>query len=268
MGIFCHVKLFARVLIINYNSGYSLTVPFKMLTNIKNNRLIFSDVETTGLNPLTGDRIVEIGMVEYIDRRPTGKTLQLYLNPQRSMPEAAFNVHGLSNEFLSDKPLFSDVATQVAEFIQGSELVFHNAPFDMGFLNMEFARIGFHSLNFPTLGIVDTLMMARQEDAGKRNSLDALCDRYGINNTSRTLHGALLDALLLGEVYVCMTRGQESLGMDFLLNSESVESRMYDDVVTSELFFSKASQMEAEAHSQYLSLMSKENGGKIIGWAQ
>src|SRR6187399_2320340 len=170
------------------------------------NREIVLDTETTGLSPATGDRVVEIGCVELINHIPTGRHLHLYINPERSMPEDAFRVHGLSDDFLRDKPKFADVAGRFVDFIADSTLVIHNAPFDMGFLNFELERIGRPSLGNP---VVDTVMVARDRHPGARVSLDALCKHYGIDNSRRTLHGALLDSEILAEVYLELIGGRQ-----------------------------------------------------------
>ncbi|WP_153075753.1 DNA polymerase III subunit epsilon [Paraburkholderia bonniea] len=174
-------------------------------------RQLILDTETTGLNPRNGDRIIEIGCVELLNRRLTGKNLHLYINPERDSDPGALAVHGLTTEFLSDKPKFAEIAEQLRDFVQGAELIIHNAPFDIGFLNAEFARLDLPPFDQHCDGVIDTLAQAKGMFPGKRNSLDALCDRFGINNAHRTLHGALLDSELLADVYLAMTRGQENL---------------------------------------------------------
>lgn len=169
-------------------------------------REIVLDTETTGLSPQGGDRLVEIGGVELINHIPTGKHVHLYINPQRSMPEEAFRVHGLSEEFLSDKPIFKDVVDEFLEFIGDSTLVIHNAPFDMGFLNHQLEGLGRPKLSNP---VIDTVMVARAKHPGARVSLDALCKVYGIDNSRRTLHGALLDSEILAEVYLELIGGKQ-----------------------------------------------------------
>ena len=170
------------------------------------NREIVLDTETTGLSPAAGDRLVEIGCVELINHIPSGRHYHVYINPQRSMPEEAFRVHGLSEEFLADKPLFKDVAADFIEFIDDAQLVIHNASFDMGFLNAELERAGRRPLSNPVL---DTVMLAREKHPGARVSLDALCKHYGIDNSRRTLHGALLDSEILAEVYLELIGGKQ-----------------------------------------------------------
>ena len=177
-------------------------------------RLVFLDTETTGLSPQSGDRIVEIGGVELLDRRPTGRNLHLYLNPQRSSHPDALRVHGLTDEFLSDKPLFEAVVDQLLEFINGAEVVIHNASFDVGFIDHELGRLNRPNLLQSVEKITDSLSMARELFPGKANSLDALCKRLEVDNSNRALHGALLDAGLLAEVYIRLTRGQKSLVVD------------------------------------------------------
>jgi DNA polymerase III subunit epsilon len=179
-------------------------------------RQIILDTETTGLNARTGDRIIEIGCVELVNRRLTGSNLHFYVNPERDSDPGALAVHGLTTEFLSDKPKFAEVANAILDFVQGADIIIHNAPFDIGFLDAELALLGKPSFREHCGEIIDTLVQAKQIFPGKRNSLDALCDRFGISNAHRTLHGALLDSELLAEVYLAMTRGQESLVIDML----------------------------------------------------
>ncbi|GAB4392887.1 MAG: DNA polymerase III subunit epsilon [Gammaproteobacteria bacterium] len=178
-------------------------------------RQIILDTETTGLKPEEGHRIIEIGAVEMINRKITGNNLQLYINPERDIDEQAQAVHGISLAFLADKPVFADIASLFLEFIQDADLIIHNAPFDLGFLNAELQRHS-HTLNRLEKNhcIIDTLVLAREKHPGQKNSLDALCKRYNIDNSSRNLHGALLDAEILGQVYLAMTSGQTSLFMD------------------------------------------------------
>ena len=170
------------------------------------NREVVLDTETTGLSPVTGDRIVEIGAVELLNHIPTGRHVHIYLNPERDMPEEAFRVHGLSAEFLADKPKFAEKVDELLEFIDGATLVIHNAPFDMGFLNHELERIGRPRL---TNEVIDTVMVARHRHPGARVSLDALCKHYGIDNAKRVLHGALLDSEILADVYLELIGGKQ-----------------------------------------------------------
>ena len=170
-------------------------------------RQVVLDTETTGLSPATGDRLVEIGCVELVNHLPSGKTFHVYLNPQRSMPEEAFRVHGLSDDFLADKPLFSAVAADFRSFIEDATLIIHNAPFDMGFLNAELTNLGQPKL---TNEVIDTVMLARERHPGARVRLDALCKHYGIDTSRRTLHGALLDSEILAEVYLELIGGRQA----------------------------------------------------------
>ena len=179
-------------------------------------RQVVLDTETTGLEPQQGHRIIEIGCVELVDRRHTGNRFHHYINPEREIEEGAVEVHGISNEHLADKPLYRDVAGALIEFLRGAELIIHNAPFDVAFLNAEFERLGadWGCIDDHCVRVVDTLVMARQHHPGQRNSLDALCKRYEIDNSGRELHGALLDAELLADVYRAMTGGQTALGLE------------------------------------------------------
>ena len=177
-------------------------------------RQVVLDTETTGLDFRLGDRVIEIGCVELLNRKLTGQRFHRYINPEREVEAGALAVHGLSNEFLQDKPRFDEVVAEFLDFVQGAELVIHNAAFDVGFLNNELALQQKSPLEQACTSVVDTLKMARELHPGRRNSLDALCERYAIDNSGRTLHGALLDAELLAEVYLAMTRGQESLIME------------------------------------------------------
>jgi len=178
-------------------------------------RQIILDTETTGLEPSDGHRVIEIGCVELIDRRLSGNHFQQYINPEREIEDGALEVHGISREFLRDKPLFAEVAEDLLEFIEGAELIIHNAPFDMGFLDWELSLLGRPDRVGDHVTVLDTLELARDLHPGQRNSLDALCKRYDVDNSSRTLHGALLDAEILADVYLAMTGGQSDLGLSF-----------------------------------------------------
>jgi len=177
-------------------------------------RQIVLDTETTGLEPEQGHRVIEIGCVELVERRLTGNDFQVYLQPDRQIDAAAVEVHGISNEFLADKPRFEDVAADLIDYLQGAELIIHNAPFDVGFLNAELARLPGTGTLSQYCGVLDTLAMARTKHPGQRNSLDALCGRYDIDNSRRDKHGALLDAQILADVYLAMTGGQTLLSLD------------------------------------------------------
>lgn len=174
-------------------------------------RQIVLDTETTGLDWRNGDRVIEIGCVELVNRSLTGRHFHAYLNPERGIDAEAVAIHGITEEFLADKPRFRDIAGDFQDFVRGAELVIHNASFDVGFLNHELSLIGRESLDMCCAGVIDTLRMAKDQNPGKKASLDALCERHQIENAHRTLHGALLDAEILAEVYLAMTRGQESL---------------------------------------------------------
>jgi DNA polymerase III subunit epsilon len=177
-------------------------------------RQIILDTETTGLNPKLGDRVIEIGCVELVNRKLTGNNFHRYINPERDSDERALEIHGLTTEFLSDKPKFSGIIEEFIEYVRDAEIVIHNAPFDVGFLNAEFERLGRPKFVEHVSEVIDTLVQAKELHPGKRNSLDALCDRYEISNSHRKLHGALLDAELLADVFIAMSRGQNSFGMD------------------------------------------------------
>ncbi|WP_277184781.1 DNA polymerase III subunit epsilon [Caballeronia sp. BR00000012568055] len=229
-------------------------------------RQLILDTETTGLNAKTGDRIIEIGCVELMNRRLTGNNLHLYVNPGRDSDPGALAVHGLTTEFLSDKPKFAEIAAQLRDFITGAELIIHNAPFDVGFLDMEFALLGLPKVSTMCAGVIDSLAQAKQMFPGKRNSLDALCDRFGISNAHRTLHGALLDSELLAEVYLSMTRGQESLVIDMLgeqpiPGSVSTSAIALDDL---DLLVIAASADELSAHEAVLSDLDKAAKGTSV----
>ncbi len=176
-------------------------------------RQIVLDTETTGLEPAEGHRVIEIGCVELVDRRLTGETFHQYLNPDRQVDEGAVDVHGLDNEFLADKPRFAEVAEDFLQFVRGSELVIHNAPFDVGFLDHELQLMGHGDSIESCCDVLDTLTLARKLHPGQRNSLDALCKRYEVDNSNRELHGALLDAEILADVYLAMTGGQKALSL-------------------------------------------------------
>ncbi len=184
-------------------------------------RQIILDTETTGLSAVDGDRVIEIGCVELLNRRLTGRNLHLYLNPERSSHPEALKVHGLSDEFLADKPKFAAVAERLLDYLAGAELIIHNAAFDLGFLDAELERLGRPPLRQHVDGVLDTLLLARETWPGKSASLDALCKRLEVDNSGRQLHGALLDAELLAEVYLRMTRGQDSLVIDSLEGAEN-----------------------------------------------
>ncbi len=219
-------------------------------------RQIILDTETTGLNPKAGDRIIEIGCIELVDRRATGNTYHQYIDPERDSDPGALAVHGLTSEFLRGKPKFADIADAFCDFVRDAEILIHNAAFDVAFLDEELARLSRPRIDDHCAGIIDTLAMARELHPGKRNSLDALCERYGVSNAHRTLHGALLDAELLAEVYLSMTRGQESLVIDI---APRVTAGVGWAVVDrSQLIVLRASDEELEAHAATLVAIAKD----------
>jgi DNA polymerase-3 subunit epsilon len=231
-------------------------------------RQIFLDTETTGLSPDNGDRIIEIGCVELLHRKLTGRNLHFYLNPGRDSHEDALRVHGISNEFLRDKPPFSAVADELLAYLAGAEVVIHNAPFDVGFLNKELQLIGRGPFPQFVDSIVDSLAMAKELFPGKRNSLDMLCDRLEVDNSGRTLHGALLDAELLADVYINMTRGQEALLIEADTGDDDAGgSTVQVDLSRFDLPVLAANDAEQTAHAQVLADLDKASGGKTI-WSR
>jgi len=227
-------------------------------------RQIVLDTETTGLSADSGDRIIEIGCVEMVDRKLTGKNLHFYLNPGRDSHEDALKVHGISNEFLKDKPQFRAIADELMAYLEGAELIIHNAPFDLSFLNKELSLIGRAPVKDFVAGVIDSLMMAKELFPGKRNSLDALCDRLEVDNSGRTLHGALLDAELLADVYINLTRGQNSLVMDEGPEPEPGEPAHAIDLRSIELPLLTANEQERAAHESLLAGIDKASKGKTI----
>jgi DNA polymerase-3 subunit epsilon len=233
-------------------------------------RQIFLDTETTGLEYRQGHRIIEVAGVEMENRRLTGRHLHRYINPERDIDAGAMAVHGISNEFLEDKPKFLQIAQELRDFLTDAELIIHNAAFDIGFLDMEFARIDFPPTREICASVQDTLKMARELHPGKRNNLDALCERYQISNAHRTLHGALLDAELLAEVYLAMTRGQDSLIMEAHDERQNVlllDPQGGGHDIRPPLVVRRATAEEQEAHQQMLDDIQKESGGKCL-WRQ
>ncbi len=230
-------------------------------------RQIFLDTETTGLSADSGDRIVEIGCIEMVNRRLTGNNLHFYLNPERSSHPDAVRVHGLTDEFLADKPLFASIADELLAYLQGAEIIIHNAAFDVGFLNAELARLGRGKLAEHVAEITDSLLMAREMFPGKANSLDALCKRLEVDNSNRALHGALLDAGLLAEVYIRLTRGQDSLVIDAGDEGRQQVQVAAVDLSAYALPVLAASAEEVAAHEAMLAELDKASGGKTI-WRQ
>ncbi len=231
-------------------------------------RQIVLDTETTGLEPAQGHRIIEIGCVELVDRRLTGNNFHVYLQPDREIDAGAVEVHGITNEFLADKPRFADIATEFIEYLRDAEVIIHNAPFDVGFIDAEFARLPDGPRMAELCEITDTLVMARELHPGQRNSLDALCGRYDIDNAHRTKHGALLDAEILADVYLAMTGGQKTLSLD------AEEAREGDEGQASgiqrlpadrpPLRVVRASSEELARHEERLTAIDKASGGKTL----
>jgi DNA polymerase-3 subunit epsilon len=227
-------------------------------------RQIVLDTETTGLSAEGGDRIIEIGCVELVSRKLTGNNRHFYLNPERDSHEDALKVHGISNEFLRDKPRFAAVADDLMDFLAGAEIIIHNAAFDVAFLNRELELLGRPAFTSCVSRVTDTLAMAKEMYPGKRNSLDALCDRLGVDNSSRTLHGALLDAELLADVYINLTRGQEALLIDMSASDTpgSIVTRVDLRAFTLPLLL--ASEQEVAAHEDILKQLDKASGGRTL----
>jgi DNA polymerase-3 subunit epsilon len=229
-------------------------------------RQIFLDTETTGLSPESGDRIIEIGCVEMVGRRLSGRNIHFYVNPQRRNHEDAVKVHGLTDEFLADKPTFSAIVDELMDYVAGAEIIIHNAAFDVGFLDVELERLGRGKFTDHVAKVSDSLSMARDMFPGKANSLDALCRRLEVDNSSRTLHGALLDAGLLAEVYIRMTRGQDSLmildedggATGLVAAAPKIDLRMFTLPVL------LATDDEAAAHDALLADLDKASGGKTL----
>lgn len=232
-------------------------------------RQVILDTETTGIDPKQGHRIIEIGCVEMIDRKLTNRHFHVYINPQREVEVEAFNVHGISNEFLADKPLFHEISKDFIEFIQGAELIIHNAPFDIGFINHEFLKQGLTLKTADICSVFDTLSFARKKHPGQKNNLDALCKRYGIDNSHRELHGALLDSEILADVYLLMTGGQTSLGLG---QDESGDSGGASNDVwkinrlpenRTKLAVIRADESEVKAHNDRLDMIEKSAGRSL-----
>ena len=227
-------------------------------------RQIVLDTETTGLSADSGDRIIEIGCVELVARKLTGNNKHFYVNPERDSHEEALKVHGISNEFLKDKPKFAQIADELMDYLAGAEIIIHNAAFDVGFLNKELERLGKPPFKTFVGSITDSLAMAKEMYPGKRNSLDALCDRLGVDNSSRTLHGALLDAELLADVYINLTRGQDALLIDAGPSDTPGQAVVMVDLRTFTLPVLAASDQEAASHDEVLKQLDKASGGKTV----
>lgn len=240
-----------------------------MADNTPIKRQVVLDTETTGISTAEDHRIIEIGCVELINRRLTGETFHQYINPQREIDAGAIEVHGITTEFLADKPLFADVAEDFLAFVDGAELIIHNAPFDVGFLNHELAKLKGEKRRVDTLcSVLDTLKMARDKHPGQKNNLDALCKRYEVDNSNRELHGALLDAEILADVYLAMTGGQVSMTLaaeepaDAPLEDSSDETEA--DLSKVSLTVLRASDEELEAHQAMLEALNKASGGNSL----
>jgi len=225
-------------------------------------RWVILDTETTGLDPNEGHRVIEIGAVEVINRSITGRDFQTYLNPGRAIDSGAQDVHGISSEFLQDKPVFEQIVDELLAFVKDAELIIHNASFDVKFLDAELKRLGRPGLASWSGPITDSLAYARSLYPGKRNSLDALCERYSVSNTHRQLHGALLDSRLLAEVWLAMTRGQDSLAIE----DETLVG--HDDAVLERPFYDlpriTVSAQEMQEHEQYLAVLDKTSNGNTL----
>ena len=226
-------------------------------------RYVVLDTETTGLNPKTGDRIIEIGCIELLDRRLTGRHFHTYLNPEREIDEGATAVHGFRLEDLLDKPRFAQISAELIDFVGDADIIIHNAPFDVAFLDAELGRLDLGPFGQHCNEVFDTLSFAKELHPGKRNSLDALCDRYGISNSHRTLHGALLDAELLAEVYLAMTRGQESLVIDMEPTREAAAAAALDTASLT-LIVLRANDDEQAEHEAVLDALDKEIRGTAV----
>jgi len=228
-------------------------------------RRIVLDTETTGLEHSEGHRIIEVACIELYDRRPTGRHFHRYVNPERAVDLAASQVHGMTSEDLSDKPRFADIADELLAFVDGAELLIHNAAFDMGFLDAELERSGRPPLS-SLCRVTDTLGFARELNPGKKNSLDALCERYGVDHSRRTLHGALLDAQLLADVWVAMTRGQETLDI-VLAAADAVAFAAHELESPAELAVVRADEAELARHAALCDRLQKASGGRCL-WVQ
>lgn len=228
-------------------------------------RQVILDTETTGLSAEDGHRIIEIGCLEVVNRRITGATLHFYVNPERGIDEGAMAVHGITPEMLQDKPRFAEVADEVMAFVANAQVIIHNAPFDLAFLDAELGRLGRGRFREGCQDVLDTLAMARELHPGKRNSLDALCDRYGVSNAHRKLHGALLDAELLADVYLAMTRGQESLEIALHVEHGGSAAGAQDDGwPPAGLPVLAADAAECDAHERLLESIAKDARGPAL----
>lgn len=233
-----------------------------------NERQVILDTETTGLDPVQGHRVIEIGCLEVLNRRPTDRRFHVYLQPDRLIDEEAIRIHGITNEFLADQPRFADVADEFLNFIRDAELIIHNAAFDLGFLNHELRRCGRGHMTLEQIcKVKDTLLLARQRHPGQRNSLDALCRRYSIDNSQRTLHGALLDAEILADVYLAMTRQQGSMFVQEVADAGGLHNhpvRRSRSRNRPPLPVIRADAGECAEHARYLEMLDKSSGGPCV----
>jgi len=228
-------------------------------------RQLILDTETTGLEPNLGHRIIEIAAVELVNRRPTGRTVHFYINPERDIDAGATDVHGLTWEMLRDKPRFADVVGEFVEFARGAQWIIHNAPFDVAFIDEELKRLDLPPASALAADVIDTLALARDSFPGKKNSLDALCERFGVANAQRTLHGALLDAQLLSEVYLAMTRGQESLTIDIAAPALPADGALAAaDGVAVTIRVLAPTRQELEAHRAYMLDLDRASMGACL----
>ncbi|SFR46096.1 DNA polymerase-3 subunit epsilon [Marinobacter daqiaonensis] len=227
-------------------------------------RQIVLDTETTGIDPAEGHRIIEIGCVELMERQPTGRHYHVYINPEREVEEEAISIHGITNEFLADKPRFAEIANEFLAFIDGAELVIHNAAFDVGFMDSEFARLKPVRKVVEHCGVLDSLAIARRKHPGQKNNLDALCKRYGVDNSNRELHGALLDAEILADVFLLLTGGQTALSLDASGDGEEGSlaiRRLPADRPALKVV--RATAEETSAHDEFLDLVEKAAGASV-----
>ena len=226
-------------------------------------RQIILDTETTGLDPKQGHRIIEVAGAEFVNRRPTGRHIHFYLNPEREIDSGATDVHGLTWDMLRDKLRFADVVDEFLEFARGAQWIIHNAPFDIAFIDEELKRVNLPSVAAVAADVIDTLALAREHFPGKKNSLDALCERFGVANAHRTLHGAMLDAQLLAEVYLAMTRGQETLTIDIVVPMAIVDGTLTAETLA-EVRVLMPSPDELDLHRAYLAELQRECRGACL----
>ena len=225
---------------------------------------IILDTETTGLSPEAGHRIIEIGAIEIVDRKITDNNFQTYLNPKRSIDPGSINIHGITDTFVADKPEFKEIMQEFLDFIKDTELVMHNAPFDVAFINLELSLAGFNKELHEICEIKDTLPMARKIHPGKRNSLDALCSRYGVDKTNRNLHGALIDAKLLAQVFLLMTGGQEGFfSLDQTFSGYQTNYTSVFDISQRKIITIEPSSEELKDHEEYIKTMKKKSDATI-----